>query len=262
MGIYFFLTILEIEDYNKKYKILSDNLHMILFKELQKLSNCVNDFKEQIGHKNFKLMTFVENLEKSIQQYELVQHEIESAQRLIKENIFLVNQTMANETLKMYNPASIVLDMMKNFHLIMHYDAKKKINSKDVSWLMVQKDLKNFQTLKTRLECYLINSLPQEIIHDAVFFHKNYIEAKKEFNKINKNLVIFLDILKNLVEYNIKKDINDNLYRDNKLKHKKILLMKTKLEDRNSLVNDATNCQKTLKIELDSLKVENSNQVI
>jgi hypothetical protein len=113
------------------------------------------------------------------------------------------------DILKIKNPNETLYDLMKNFFSLLNR------NNNNLTWIFLQAHLSNFNNLKKDLENLLTKEVKKEIIDQCMPFNINYVEIKMSLLKINKNLVIILDVVKFAVDFNVKKGILKNLYQSN-----------------------------------------------
>ena len=74
---------IEIEDENKKVKILYDNLPAIFRKEIDKLTKFNQEIKEDLLALSSKLNLTVDKAENSFKQYELIYYEVETIKKYL-----------------------------------------------------------------------------------------------------------------------------------------------------------------------------------
>jgi hypothetical protein len=103
------------------------------------------------------------------------------------------------------------------------------------------------------LEDLLTKDISKELIDECMPFNIKYLEIRASLIKINKHLILILDLIKNVVDYNIKKNIVKSLYLSNMNKNSKMNTMKEEILIKENLVKNASEYLSTMQSELTSL---------
>jgi len=100
------------------------------------------------------------------------------------------------------------------FYKIVLDTQAESIDKLNISWSFLQSNLK-WSTIKPGLEFLDKKDLSKSLIDALMPFNLNYIELKSSLNKIEKSLILILDLVKSTVDFNIKKSMVRTLYTSN-----------------------------------------------
>lgn len=196
---------------------------------------------------------------------ELVFHESENCKNQLQTTIEAINEKLLLEIFKIKNPNETIYELMKIVFLILSENSNNlsiSVNSGNISWLFLQSNFKsayNISAIKKDLNDLLIKDISKDLIDQSMPFNLKYSEIKVSLAKINKNLVIVLDLVKYVVDFNIKKNMVKNLYTSNLNKNGKLMAIKEEIQGKEILVKEASEYLSTMQSELTSLLTQKNS---
>lgn len=140
---------------------------------------------------------------------DLMYHEAELCKTALSNNIDLVTEKNLMEILKIKNPNETLYNLVKMFFVML------QLTNESLNWFFFQSKIRNFPLIMSALHKTLTDDISKDIIDLGMPFSIHYAETKQAVSKINKNCVLILDLIKNVIDYNVKKNIFRSLYSSN-----------------------------------------------
>lgn len=244
---------IEIEDENKKVKILYDNLPAIFRKEIDKLTKFNQEIKEDLLALSSKLNLTVDKAENSFQQYELLYYEVGTIKKSLLSTAKKITTKILSSILLIKNPNEAIYLLMKMFFRIIKSETEiidtnknnnDSIDPSQINWEYLQSKInyKLFKTYITLISETNCKGLSKEELDDAMPFLVNYEKLTELFVKFGNGLQIILDFIKIIVDYNIKLNIIKNLYESNLNKNNKINAIQNEVNTLSTLAKRTSEC--------------------
>ena len=244
---------IEIEDENKKVKILYDNLPAIFRKEIDKLTKFNQEIKEDLLALSSKLNLTVDKAQNSFQQYELLYYEVGTIKKSLLSTAKKITTKILSSILLIKNPNEAIYLLMKMLFRIIKsetdlIDTNKNnndsIDPSQINWEYLQSKInyKLFKTYITLISETNCKGLSKEELDDAMPFLVNYEKLTELFVKFGNGLQIILDFIKIIVDYNIKLNIIKNLYESNLNKNNKINAIQNEVNTLSTLAKRTSEC--------------------
>jgi hypothetical protein len=104
---------------------------------------------------------------------------------------------------------------MKNFYILIFPGKSFLWNIFQVNTNKFQIESKNFELIKQELDSFLLKDVNKEALDQCMPIYINYEEIKGSILKINKIFTVIVEFIKLTVEYNIKRNMQNNLYQSN-----------------------------------------------
>ncbi len=123
--------------------------------------------------------------------------------------IDVLNEKILLDIMRIKNPNELLYELIKVFFLILNR------SNNNLSWIFMQAHLSNFNIIKKDLEDLIEREISSEIKELGMPFYKKYHEFKISLIRINKHLIIILDLVKCIIDYNLKKNLVKDLFQNN-----------------------------------------------
>lgn len=136
-------------------------------------------------------------------------HESEMCKIQLRKIIEALTEKILIDIMKIKNPNETLYELIKVFFSIL-----SKTNN-NLSWMFLQSHFSNFNNIKNDLEALLERDISKDLIDLCMPFNINYFEIKCAIIKINKYLILILDLIKLSVDFNVKKNIVKSLFQSN-----------------------------------------------
>ncbi len=182
----------------------------------------------------------------------MVFHESECCKNSLINVVENISQKILVDIFKIKNPNESIYELMKLFFLILSDNSQNAEQNSNISWLFLKSNLKT-NNIKRELEDLIAKDVSKELIDQCMPFNIKYNEIKTSLVKVNKNLLLILDFIKSIVDYNIKKNIVKNLYSSNLNKTSKVNMLREHYLNKEALVKNASDYLSTMQSELTSL---------
>jgi hypothetical protein len=165
-----------------------------------------------------------------------------------------INDKIIFEINKIKNPNETIYEMIKICYLILAEDKGEEsiylINT--YSWVFLQSNMQS-KLKKELLQTIPDKDISKDLIDVCMPFSLNYEELKVMLTKINHNLVIILDFVKSLVDFNIKKNIVSTLYNSNNNKNLKVKNLQQEAKNLTVLVKESEEYEDIMQKELTTM---------
>lgn len=175
-------------------------------------------------------------------------HESEICKNSLRLTIDSITDKILIDIFKIKNPNETIYELMKIFFILLSENNNK--NNMNISWLFLQSNIKNFNNIKKELENLFTKDFSKDIIDQCMQFNLNYDHLKISLFKINKNLIVILDLIKVVVDFNIKKNLIKNLYQSNLNKNTKLNNLKTEIQNKEIIIKQASESLSMMQSEL------------
>jgi hypothetical protein len=136
-------------------------------------------------------------------------HEFQVCKQQFKHCVEAIKDKILIDIMKIKNPNETLYKLMKVFFSLLNG------SSNNLSWIFLQAHLSNFNNIKNDLENLLNLDIKKETIDECMNFNIHYNEIKSSLLKINKNLIIILDLIKCAVDCSVKKGLVTSLVNTN-----------------------------------------------
>lgn len=141
----------------------------------------------------------------------MIEYELETCKNHLESLSLKINEKSISEITKIKNPNETIIEIMKLFFILTDIIHGNEI----LNWTYLQSKTINYDFLRKNLFEIQTKNINKETIDDCMNITFNYNDLKFSLLKINKHLVIILDLLKIIVDYSIKKNMKESLQHTN-----------------------------------------------
>ena len=245
-------------------RILYKNLNLILETEIRKLKEYINQLKSDYQQQDNKLNEIVEKTANILQEYKLIEYEINTMKKKVIEKGEKVTTNTLNKIFQMNNPDSQIIYIMKIIYEILKknidaieensnksnsnnnsysFNNTKKINNtnennKDINWEFIKKNItyKSILLLISFISETSNLNLSKEIMENATPIITKYNHYKNCYINTFPEIIIIIDFIKILIVYYTKLTLVNKLYKSNKNKNYKMETIQSDLDKHSELI--------------------------
>jgi hypothetical protein len=246
-------------------RILYKNLNLILETEIRKLKEYIEQLKSDYQQQDNKLNEIVEKTANILQEYKLIEYEINTMKKKVIEKGEKVTTNTLNKIFQMNNPDSQIIYIMKIIYEILKknidvieensnksnsnnnsysFNNTQKIkstndnNNKDINWEFIKKNItyKSILLLISFISETSNLNLSKEIMENATPIITKYNHYKNCYINTFPEIIIIIDFIKILIVYYTKLTLVNKLYKSNKNKNNKMETIQSDLDKHSELI--------------------------
>ena len=238
-------------------RILYKNLNLILETEIRKLKEYIEQLKSDYQQQDNKLNEIIEKTSNILQEYKLIEYEINTMKKKVIEKGEKVTSTTLNKIFQMNNPDSQIIFIMKiiyeilkknidvieeNSNISNSYSFNKSKtntnNNKDINWEFIKKNItyKSILLLISFISETSNLNLSKEIMENATPIITKYNHYKNCYINTFPEIIIIIDFIKILIVYYTKLTLVNKLYISNKNKNNKMETIQSELDKHSELI--------------------------
>ena len=247
-------------------RILYKNLNLILETEIRKMKEYIEEYKYEYQQQDIKLNEIVEKTTNILQEYELIEYEINTMKKKVIAKGEKVTSVTLNKIFQIKNPDSQIIFIMKIIYQILknnidvieesstkninsinsnnnnNINVNKNINKKEnITWEFMKKNItyKSILLLISFISETSNLNLSKEIMENATPIITKYNHYKNCYINTYPEIIIIIDFIKLLIVYYTKLNLVKKLYISNKNKNNKMETIQSDLNKYDETIQKA-----------------------
>ena len=247
-------------------RILYKNLNLILETEIRKMKEYIEEYKYEYQQQDIKLNEIVEKTTNILQEYELIEYEINTMKKKVIAKGEKVTSMTLNKIFQIKNPDSQIIFIMKIIYQILknnidvieesstkninsinsnnnnNINVNKNINKKEnITWEFMKKNItyKSILLLISFISETSNLNLSKEIMENATPIITKYNHYKNCYINTYPEIIIIIDFIKLLIVYYTKLNLVKKLYISNKNKNNKMETIQSDLNKYDETIQKA-----------------------
>jgi len=264
---------MEIEDDLEKIKVIYENIEIILQKEKERLYKDILLIEEEITNSNTKLNNIINKVENSFQQHELLYYELENIKNKIKNYSKQITNIYLQKLLNIKNPNELIFNLMKTFYIFINnnniHNNNNNINSNEINnltWEILQKKIKInlFHNYIVSITNNNNNEINKNDLDNAMHFFIDHSKLIEKLNNIGKDYIIILNFIKESIDFYIKLNLLQNLYKGSLNKNNKMNNIQSEIDNDKYIISKAESILNNLSNEINYInnyKQSNNNNI-